>query len=750
MQIGNGGSGEALTSTSGIVNNGALSFNHTDAITVNAPISGSGSLTKNGAGAVTLGSANSYTGATSIAAGQIVLGHPLAAQNSTVTVSTSNGLAFATGVTSPSIGALAGNGSINLADPLSNAVTLTAGTNNASTLYSGVLSGAGGLIKAGTGTLTIASANTYTGPTLISGGTVKLANAYRYYKFNMTGDVSDGGGYQVSEIAFYSSGNNPTGGTRVAPVTAIGDGGVYADQGLAGLYDNTTSTKSFMSSPFPRSVTFDFGTSQLFTGYDWATANDSTPARNPNNWQVLASNDGSTWTVVDTEANAGATPTATFTYASGWGISANAGQTGLPSTSSLTVAAGSTFDLAGFNQAIGSLSGAGTVTNSNGSLVSTLTLGTDNTSQTFTGTLNAATAANMALSKTGTGTQVLSEAAVFLTPGATSINGGVLELQNATAFASSAIGDNATLQFDLGTGINQTYAGAITGTGAVVKSSAGALLLSASNNFGGGTQVAGGLLQLGNSAALGTGALAANGGTLDLAGFGVTVPSFSGAAGIVTNNGASPATFTVNQSTSTNFGGSIVDGASRVGLTLAAPLMGNGGALTLANTNAYSGTTSISGGTLRMGAANALPYGANAGIASVNGVLDLNGQATSVNGLFGVGTVDNSASTSATLTAGNNNASSIFLGVLQNSGGLVSLTKVGTGTLTLSGANTYGGATSVQAGVLSRRRVECLLAPNLRRLPLPAARSTPAARHRRSPRWQWAAARRSTCPSTTS
>ena len=48
--------------------------------------------------------------------------------------------------------------------------------------------------------------------------------------------------------------------------------------------------------------------------------NDSAPGRNPNNWTVLASNDNSTFTTLDTQTNAGATPTALFTYAAGWSL----------------------------------------------------------------------------------------------------------------------------------------------------------------------------------------------------------------------------------------------------------------------------------------------------------------------------------------------------------------------------------------------------------------------------------------------
>ena len=87
--------------------------------------------------------------------------------------------------------------------------------------------------------------------------------------------------------------------------------------------------------------------------------------------------------------------------------------------------------------------------------------------------------------------------------------------------------------------------------------------------------------------------MAANGGTLDLGGNSVTVGSFSGASGVVTNNGGSLATLTVTQNGDTTFGGTIADGATnKTALTVTGTGSTNVG-LVLTGVNTYSGPTII-------------------------------------------------------------------------------------------------------------------------------------------------------------
>ena len=124
--------------------------------------------------------------------------------------------------------------------------------------------------------------------------------------------------------------------------------------------------------------------------------------------------------------------------------------------------------------------------------------------------------------------------------------------------------------------------------------------------------------------------------------------------------------------------------------------------LILTNTgNDYAGATTITGGTLRLGAAGVLPNTTDVTITSP-GILDLNGLAESIDGLAGNGTVTSGIAGAVTFTVGANNTVSgaNFSGVIQNGSGTVALTKIGTGTQTLSGANTYSGATRVEDGTL--------------------------------------------------
>ncbi|HEY1381796.1 MAG TPA: autotransporter-associated beta strand repeat-containing protein [Gemmataceae bacterium] len=89
-------------------------------------------------------------------------------------------------------------------------------------------------------------------------------------------------------------------------------------------------------------------------------------------------------------------------------------------------------------------------------------------------------------------------------------------------------------------------------------------------------------------------------------------------------------------------------------------------------------------------------------VSMTGGTLSIQGN-TSVGSLSGAaGTVNNNSPLAATLTVGTDNTSTTFGGtIVDGSTGALGLTKVGTGTLTLTGANTYSGGTTINSGTLS-------------------------------------------------
>ena len=117
------------------------------------------------------------------------------------------------------------------------------------------------------------------------------------------------------------------------------------------------------------------------------------------------------------------------------------------------------------------------------------------------------------------------------------------------------------------------------------------------------------------------------------------------------------------------------------------------GTLVLSGTNSYGGATNINSGTLQAGAADTL-FASSAHTVSAGAALDLNNFNQTIGSLAGAGNVTLG---SATLTAGGDNTSTTFSGVISGGGGLA---KTGTGTVTLTGANSYSGGTTVSAGTL--------------------------------------------------
>ncbi|HCP78301.1 MAG TPA: hypothetical protein DIU11_11355, partial [Pusillimonas sp.] len=171
--------------------------------------------------------ASNYTGTTTLNSGQLNTFNPYAlGNNSAVTVNTNAALSLGDHLR---IGSLAGNGTVNLAGtPGPN--TLTSGANNASTIFSGVISGADGrLTKTGTGTLTLTGTNTYTGATTVDAGALVVTGSIANSAITVNGSARLGGNGFMGDL-FLKGGTlapgNSIGSITVADVD-FSSGGIY-------------------------------------------------------------------------------------------------------------------------------------------------------------------------------------------------------------------------------------------------------------------------------------------------------------------------------------------------------------------------------------------------------------------------------------------------------------------------------------------------------------------------------------------
>lgn len=256
------------------------------------------------------------------------------------------------------------------------------------------------------------------------------------------------------------------------------------------------------------------------------------------------------------------------------------------------------------------------------------------------------------------------------------------------------------------------------GNGTMVKYGTGVFTLSGANTYAGGTRVEGGTLRVANDSAVGTGGVSLAGGTT-LAYDSTRMSDLANAITLTGHAALDVASGDVRQS------GAIGESGGSQSLTKT-----GAGTLELTAANSYSGGTAIQAGVLDMNGASALGSGAvqvdaGAGLRMSNaaalgtqavsnqGSVDVSNvtAATSIGSLGGSGNVLLGA---RTLTVGGLNANDTIGGVIQD-GGVAggtggNLVKTGTGTLTLTGANSYTGTTTVASGTLLAGAVNTLSA----------------------------------------
>jgi autotransporter-associated beta strand protein len=301
--------------------------------------------------------------------------------------------------------------------------------------------------------------------------------------------------------------------------------------------------------------------------------------------------------------------------------------------------------------------------------------------------------------KTGTSTWTLIGTTAAVTPW--TINAGTLAVSSDANLGDPGGGlsfNGGTLQFLSGfttnrgitlnagggtfdtNGNNGTLAGNIVGTGGLTKIGAGTLTLSGPSTYTGATNVNAGTLQAGvaNAFAPLSAFTIASGATLDLNNFDQAVGSLAG-AGAVTLGAAT--LFTGGDNTSTTFAGTISGSGALFKL--------GPGTLALTGTSTYSGGTMIAGGLVNFNAAS--NFGTGLILLNGGGLQWAAGTSTDISSrlaAFGAG--------GATFDTNGNNVT--LASALAGIGGV---TKIGAGTLVLSGIDTYRGPTTVAAGTLT-------------------------------------------------
>jgi len=411
-------------------------------------------------------------------------------------------------------------------------------------------------------------------------------------------------------------------------------------------------------------------------------------------------------------------------------ISSDSGTLSITNTNTITGAGfGLTLGGAGnivLNSVIGT--GAGTVIKEGSG---TATLAATNT---YTGATTISAGALRATTNTSLGT---------VAGGVTAANGAALELSGSISIGAEALsiagtgisaggalrnvsGDNtygglitltnaARINSDAGT-LTLTNTGTITGptfgltlggagnivlnsvigttTGTLTKDGAGTVTLgNAANTYGGVTTIGGGVLRVGTLAAAGANSsigtngtvIITNGGVLDYTGAtttnsrGINLASDNGGIGVSSNAAALTISGVISNS------GSLVKSGA--------------GTLILSASNTYTGTTTISNGTLLLSGSgtistNGLDLAASGATLNISNITATNLSLAYLSGASG-----SAVSLGAkNMLFGGNNSSTTFAGVVSGSG---NLTKTGTGTTTLSGANTYTGSAVVSVGTLN-------------------------------------------------
>lgn len=655
------GSNATSIALTGSLTPGAVSFFNPQDYTLNGSagsLAGGMSLSKSGAGKTTLTGTHPYTGATTIWDGALVVNGQLSASPVTVWGGTWGG-SLAMGETG---GRLAGSGTISQAVSLQyrGAITPGSGMGNTATLALGA------------------------SLTALDGSVIAL-------------DLSDDPtGMTKANDRITVAGNLNLSGTVAIDIKAL------KSQLLPGTYTLLTYGGTLTGSVSNLAVTVPDGTPYTLAVGSGAITLTIPVIRAPASLTWVGGNNANAWNLAATvNWSRSGTPD---TFVSGDTVTFN--DTGIANPAVDVTA---------------SLPVAGVVVSSSGNY-------------SFSGT--GAISGSGGLTKSGVGTLTLSNTNTYTGP--TTINGGILEVDNlddggnsssigaAGTAASNLVLNGGTLSIiGLQTNTNRSFtlgsaggslsiptastslqiSGALIGTGSLTKTGAGTLILAASNTYSGGTFINGGTVTLAsdsvNVSGLGSGLVTLNGGTLSMTNSTSDANSPVSAWSLNVPTGSSGR---LNADSRSTLSGALTGGGDFTFYTpfIRTDLTGNWAAFT----GRIYVVSDADGGDFRIKNSGGYP-GAQLDLGDQVYVFYNNTSSSltlQVGALSGVSTstLAGGLSSTATITwqVGARNQDTSFAGVIANNAGPAALTKVGTGTLTLTGASTYTGATTVSAGRL--------------------------------------------------
>ncbi|MDO9488637.1 MAG: autotransporter-associated beta strand repeat-containing protein, partial [Sphingomonadaceae bacterium] len=533
----------------------------------------------------------------------------------------------------------------------------TVDTQGLAASFSGVLSGSGGLTKAGAGTLTLSGANSYTGMTTIGAGTLALTGA----------------GSIASSSGLLNNGTFDISGTTLGATIANLSGSGRVDTGLRGLAvgaDN--SSTAFSGTVVNGGVNWD-ASYGVFAKVGTGTLTINGATVSGGEFHVRGG----------TVAQTGGT-TGVGYVAVGTGRTSGVSNVGALAVSGGTLTVGTTLQ-------VGDFGGIGTVNQTGGSVIVDQLCGTSS----HCASINVGNQGGTGSYNISGGSLNLLRASVALGRNTNSnpAGSGTLNL------SGTGLVDLTDGRFNIGNWVSvgvstPRSSGLINQTGGTLRiRSGGILYLSGSGNgtydlLGGALEIGGTSLRANYGSGTGSYALNLGGGTIRTIGSALVAPVnatlLAGTQSTIDTNGLG-----------TSWSG-VLSGSG--GLTKA-----GAGTLTLSAANSFTGPTTIGGGTLALSGAGSIA--SSSGLLD-NGVFDISATTlgASIASLSGSGRVETGL---RTLQVGADNSSTAFSGTIVNGGvgwqaSYGRFQKLGTGTLTLDGATISGGESYVTGGAIAQ------------------------------------------------